>query len=331
MFTKADYEARCRLAHGIPNFIGIGAPKAGTTWLSRCLSEHPDVYMAPIKETEFFKFGDCFSRLHEYSKYFAGANGEHAVGEFTVRYLAMEKVPERIAMSIPDVKILVSLRNPIEQVQSWYWHLKKQNQFDSPGTRNDVSLEGAIDGFSELLLGHAFYGRHLEKWFCHFDRRQVMVILYDDICAAPNAVLRELFQFLDVDAQFEPASAYSRDAGVRRGTSPRNRVSGALHRSCYRLLNQVYAPLKRSLGTARAAALKDRLRVRQTLETLFQKPGYVAMSAQTRSKLVDIFASDVEALSRVIDRDLSDWLDEPKQVPRSARSEVASGRTRWPH
>src|ERR1051325_1190747 len=90
----------------LPTFIGIGAPKAGTTWLAKCLGEHPDVFMAAVKETEFFKFADCEDRLEQYSSHFSSANGAHAVGEFSVRYLSFAGVPERIKRVLPHAKLI---------------------------------------------------------------------------------------------------------------------------------------------------------------------------------------------------------------------------------
>jgi hypothetical protein len=60
----------------LPNFIGIGAPKAGTTWLAKCLGEHPDVFMAAVKETEFWKFADAEQRLAEYAAHSASPFGK---------------------------------------------------------------------------------------------------------------------------------------------------------------------------------------------------------------------------------------------------------------
>ena len=80
----------------LPNFVGIGAAKSGTTWLTRCLGEHPDIFMAPVKETEFWKFPDAEQRLDDYATYFKGVQNEGAIGEFSVRYLSFPGVPERL-------------------------------------------------------------------------------------------------------------------------------------------------------------------------------------------------------------------------------------------
>src|SRR5947208_7454350 len=110
----------------LPNFIGIGAPKAGTTWLAKCLAEHPQVFMAAVKKTNFFDYAAIEGRMTEYEIHFAGAEGKKAVGEYSVRYLLSAHAPERIQQILPGVRLIVSFRNPIDQVYSHYWHLHRQ-------------------------------------------------------------------------------------------------------------------------------------------------------------------------------------------------------------
>src|SRR5712691_3777957 len=101
-------ETRTKVGVILPNFIGIGAPKAGTTWLAKCLGEHPQVFMAAMKETEFWKLADAEQRLEEYAVHFKAADGARAVGEFSVRYLSLSGVPERIKHLLPQAKLIVS-------------------------------------------------------------------------------------------------------------------------------------------------------------------------------------------------------------------------------
>src|ERR1700730_8549447 len=100
----------------LPNFIGIGAPKAGTTWLFLCLKEHPQIFVAERKETNFFDYNNAENRLPEYEEHFANSSGFEAVGEISTRYLTSTRAPERIRSVIPNVRLFVSLRNPIDQV-----------------------------------------------------------------------------------------------------------------------------------------------------------------------------------------------------------------------
>jgi hypothetical protein len=291
----------------LPNFIGIGAPKAGTTWLARCLAEHPQVYMAPVKETSFFRYDDPAGRLPEYEAHFFGAEGCMALGEFTTSYLESERPPAAIRTLLPNVRLLVSLRNPIEQVYSHYWHLARQN-FHT-GTQTDTcTFEEAIDRYGEKMFTAAEYHRHLQRWFGFFDRSQVLVLLYDDLLTEPGRVLRELYAFLGVDPDFIAPSTHETGAAVRRGVSPRSSRLGRLHSLVYDRLNRgVYRPLKGLLGMRRAARLKDLLRVRQGLEAVFFRQGYPSMRRETRALLAERFKNEIRGIEEITGRDLSHW------------------------
>lgn len=293
----------------LPNFIGIGAPKAGTTWLARCLSEHPQVFVAAVKEVVFFDYGTIEGRLDEYETHFQRANGAAAVGEFTTRYLASNRPPSRIRAMLPDVRLIVSLRNPIDQVYSHYWHLLRQN-FHSWGTGNlPRNFEEALESQQEQLWASAFYYRHLSRWLEHFDRQQLLILFYDDICQRPDEVLRQTYSFLQVDSSFVPPSVRTKNSGTRKGTSPRNRLLGRVHSYVYDRLNRrVYHPLKGFIGVRRADGLKRLLGVRRVMEGLFFRTGYPPMKSRTRSRLANHFADEVKSLSQLTGRDLSHWV-----------------------
>ena len=115
----------------LPNFIIAGAPKAGTTSLYHYLSEHPEVFMSDPKEVNFFSkeeidaqglYYDIFKagNISEYKKLFINANGKKAVGEASVSYLYYQEVPQKIKRIIPDAKIIIALRSPVERAFSHY-------------------------------------------------------------------------------------------------------------------------------------------------------------------------------------------------------------------
>jgi len=128
----------------LPTFIGIGAPKAATTWLGHQLREHPDVFLAPVKETHFFTQDTIEGCLDQYESYFTEAEEETAIGEISVDYYRSGIVPGRIHRYLPEVRLFVSVRNPIEQAYSYYWHFQRQN-FHNEGHAG--SFEEAIDVF----------------------------------------------------------------------------------------------------------------------------------------------------------------------------------------
>lgn len=292
----------------LPTYIGIGAPKAGTTWLAKCLSEHPEVFMAAVKEVEFWKLADAAQRLDEYAAHFHGSEGKRAVGEYSVRYLSLPGVAERIHQTLPQAKLLVALRNPMDQVYSNFWHLHRQN-FNSvePG-QAPQNVEDALRTHKDFLLQPARYASNLASFYARFPRTQIHIMFYEEISAEPERVLREVFSFLGVDPAFQPPSTRERGSAVRQGTSPRNPLLGRLHKSVYQgLVNYAYRPLKQLVGTRRAATLKERLRVRPLMEKAFMRTGYPPMDARTRALLRAEFATELSELARLTGRTLTHW------------------------
>ena len=292
----------------LPNFIGIGAPKAGTTWLARCLGEHPQVFMAAMKETEFWKFTDAEQRLDEYAIHFKRADGALAIGEFSVRYLSLSGVPERIQRVLPRAKFIVSLRNPIDQVYSNYWHLQRQNFGLADASQAPRSIEEALRDHREFLLAPARYASHLSRWQAQFPSEQLLVILYDDIQRRPAEVLRRAFAFLEVDPDFRPPSLTEKGSAVRQGTSPRSETAARWHGAIYGgLVQQVYTPMKQMLGVRNAARIKETLRVRTIMERLFMRKGYPPMRTETRGLLAREFASELDELTRLTGLNFDSW------------------------
>lgn len=291
----------------LPTFLGLGAPKAATTWLFQCLHDHPDVFVADIKETEFFSWGHTIRDLNEYRRHFASVNGETAIGEITTSYLYWDGTAERVHKVLPDARLFVSLRNPMDQVYSHYWHLRRQNFHQNDHLRPS-SFEHALDMYPEKLLHPARYGEHLAHWLEVFEQDQLHIIWYDDIQTKPEQVLETLYAFLDVDTNVKPSALQSDGTSVRRGTSPQNPFYERMYTALYDGLTQhVYHPVKQWIGPARAEWLKNTLRVRETLETLFRNEGYPDMSPETRSRLRDHFADDIARLEDLTGRDLQHW------------------------
>lgn len=293
----------------LPNFIGIGAPKAGTTWLARCLGQHPQVFMAAAKEVCFLDYGEIEGRLHEYEEHFVGSERAVAVGEFTTRYLASERPPARIKALLPGAQLIVSLRNPIDQVYSHYWHLLRQNFHGWDGDHQPRSFEEALERFGDRLLGHALYHTHLSRWLSFFDRDQLLICFYDDICARPEAVIREVYSFLGVDPDYLPPSLRARGTDTRQGVSLRNDLVGRCYSKIYGRLNRhVYYPLKRRIGVARASRVKDALRVRQLMELVFFRKSYPPMKQETRALLAERFRDEIAGLEELTSRNLGLWI-----------------------
>jgi len=293
----------------LPNFLGIGPTKTATTWLFACLREHPQVFLPEVKETQFFARRNDTDDLTEYESFFSGAANVKAVGEISPRYFASPEAPARVHRHIPGAMLIITLRHPVERLESEFWHLHRMNVHVGDTSRNvPDSIQAALHTHADALIEPSLYAKHLARWMAMFPRAQLHIIFSEDIKSAPGEVMRGVFRFLGVDEHFSPAALTEAGANVRRGVSPRSPMLGKAYTMIYSLLVRgVYRPVRRVIGLKRAAAIKDGLRARQVMSALFHKQGYPKMDATTRAMLLKRFEADVCELEAMTGRDLSAW------------------------
>ncbi|HLC76285.1 MAG TPA: sulfotransferase [Candidatus Peribacterales bacterium] len=193
----------------LPNFLIIGATKAGTTSIHHYLGQHPDIFVCKRKETNFFAqdsatcfLGDSIRTQEQYEQEFAEVKNEKAIGETSPAYLAVPAAPTNIHALIPHAKLIAILRNPTERAYSHFLMRRRQ------GREFRASFEQCIDEEDidpERSYKHrGFYGEQLERYYKIFPKEQILVLLYEDFVDNPNNVLRTIFTFLGVDPTFEP-------------------------------------------------------------------------------------------------------------------------------
>jgi hypothetical protein len=292
----------------LPTYIGIGAPKAATTWLAKCLSEHPDVFMVPKKETSFFDWDTIDGRVSRYEAEFESVEEETAVGELSTRYLASERAPARVHRLLPDVDLFVSLRDPVEQIQSHYWHLHRQNFHQWDREKVPDSFGEALRQYEDKLLGPARYYTHLRRWLQYFDRSQLLILFYDDIQNQPKTVLQELYEHLGVNPNFEPPSLERQDSSTRRGVSPRGETLDRIRRIIYDFANRkVYQSMKSSIGKDRARKIKEAMNVRGVIESIFMKKGYPNIKHKNKKKIMKVMREEIGGIENITGRRLVSW------------------------
>ncbi|NBB16039.1 hypothetical protein GVN21_11790 [Caulobacter sp. SLTY] len=283
---------------GGPTLLGIGAAKAGTTWLAEVLGAHPQVFVHPQKELNALLYRDLDSRIDEYRAYFDGAEDTPVRCDFSVRYLNADLAPAAASRLAPNAKLLMLLRNPVDQVQSHYWHLRRQNFHQVDPVLDPPDIFGALDRYPELILEPALYAKHLDRWLAHFPRERLMLIDNRDLRARPNETLAEICDFLGVDRfDFSTALGQTSTTDARGGVQPRGGVLGRLFPKLYVGISRgPYRWFKTAFGVERADGLKRLLRLRQVSEKVFFKPGYPALDAADRRRLYDRFAADIDRL-----------------------------------
>jgi hypothetical protein len=280
----------------LPNFLIIGAPRSGTTLLYEGLRKHPEVYMSPVKEPLFFSGYGKMERMEEYQGLFAGVTNERLVGEASTLYLYSPEAPTRIALSLPDVKLIAILRNPVDRAYSNFLHHVKigfqNSDFSSALATEERSMR---EGRSPFLYYRdlGFYGRQIERYLAIFDRSQMLFLLYEDLPIDPAGVFGTVFRFLGVDANL-PVD-----------TSVKHNPSGVpIHSRLHRL---VTGPS--SVKTVLKAILPEDFQERLLLRALNLTLSKPSLDPEIRHRLASEYRQDIQKTQELIGRDLSTWLE----------------------
>jgi hypothetical protein len=290
-----------------PDFLILGAAKAGTTALSLYLSQHPGVFMPAQRETNFFALegavpafsgpGDAsavnhkaVTRWEDYLDLFAQAPPTCRVGECSPLYLYHPLVADRVVRRLPEVRLIVVLRQPADRAYASYLHLVRDG-------RETASFEEGLAREAERIaagyehLWHyremGFYGRQLQRYFDRFDARQIHVVRYEEFQQTPERVLAGLFAFLGVDPTFTP----DRTRRPNRSGVPRYRRLFRMLAGATALRSWMPEPLR-----GRAATLVQ--------QVLLRRP---PMPDGIRRRLLDGYREDTRVFERLAGIDLSDW------------------------
>jgi hypothetical protein len=275
----------------LPTFLGIGVPKAGTTWLYNLLLSHPEAYIP--KELKGIRF---FNRNYElgtewYQGFFppdAEAGDYKAIGEITAHYLYNVNCPERIASQLDQPKLILMLRNPVDRSWSHY--------------RHSVRLSNYQGTFEEFLnddpgvIRFSHYAEHIRRYWSIIDPDRMLILLSDQVFKDFLSARNEIAQFLELDAGKFPADAGSRV--VNKGFIPR-------YRSVYSIFAKTAeAARDHNIHWPRNLALK--LGVKRIISA---KGEYqpMKMRPETRQYLLGIFDQEISELETLLQSDLSRW------------------------
>jgi hypothetical protein len=194
-----------------PNFFIVGAAKAGTTSLYYYLNEIRGVYMSKVKEPYYFSPhyvqrypGETVTDKEEYLRLFENTSSYIAVGEASPSYLWDPDSPKLIHQAVPNARIIILLRDPIERAYSHYMMDVKFGAHDRKSSfyhdlmRGYKSQEKAY-GISPLYVELGMYSKQVKRYFDQFGRQQVKVIIYEEFIQHPEETVNDVLAFLEVN------------------------------------------------------------------------------------------------------------------------------------
>jgi len=310
-----------------PNFFLVGAPKCGTTSLYFYLDQHPQIYMSPIKEPHFladeirlsnytarfremaeaklagldeYLAGDMTSkfsagpieRWEDYLRLFQKGKDKTARGDASPCYLWSPTAPVNIAERFPDARILMILRDPVERAFSQYMHMLT---FAAAPISFRMYVDQCLHSHSTLIgelypfLYFGFYAAQVQRYLALFPPDRVRIYWYEDYQQHPAAMLRDVFEFLEVDPAFD-ADLSERHMLAR---VPR---SYAVNRA----LKPVWGKLKASIPAPVTRKLK---------RMVFRPRESMTMLSEDRAFLRELYRDDIQKLQELTGRDLGRWQD----------------------
>ncbi len=283
------------------DFVGIGASKAGTTWLGHMIGDHPQLCMSEPKEVHFFNDRLAFRSnllkpnyrkgVEWYRKYFNHCGSSKIKGEITPRYFTDPVVPERIKSFNSEVKILVCIRNPMDRIYSHYHFAKSFLK------KEDRPFISAIQEEPEYLDMSLYY-KNISMYLQHFSRDQFFFIWFEDIRKQPEKLLYELYSFLGVDPSHKPKGLVEKSNPARE--SRIKWMQNAIRRLHYFMVSIGLSGL---IQMVKKAGLRD-LVLRLNSKPLKKEP----FPTEVQQYIIEKVRDDVRSLEKLLDKDLQHWL-----------------------
>ena len=260
------------------------------------------MFLSDTKEPHFFNSRDtnlqpvrAFDELglDWYRRFFRRHESQRAVGEATPLYLCDLDAPSRIARTLPDVRLVCSLRDPVTRAHSHYWMAHRKGNVDEP-------LLALVERDDERIIRRGDYAEQLERYFALFGPERVLVLVHEELFDDPQRTLRAVARHIGAAEEDTPRVHAGREFGASRYRSQlllRVTAGGAKRMRRHRGLDNMLDVAKR---VGLAARVKDFNRIEAV------NP---ALDAETRQALTERYRESVARLTRLLGRPLP-WTTE---------------------
>ena len=303
-----------------PDFIIAGAAKCGTTALWHYLDAQPEVGMTYIKEPRFFteakggmahgvvdaaipRSGTYHRGWDWYDELWRDAPEGGTRGEASTIYFVAQDAPRLIRQHVPDVRLIMMVRDPADRMYSHYWQEQKAG-WDMGPFRDLVDTDHPRERYFETT---SHYKANIERFLEHFDRDQIMVIVKEDLDNEPERILEEVFRFIGVDPAFRPASIGNRFNVQRLPRFP--------------WIRRLSERLRATVGVALPHPVRQAFgRTQRKLERRLSVPNaYPPLEPDLRATLIERFEEDI--------RFIEQWVGRPRPSWRAIHPTEAAGKT----
>ena len=296
----------------LPNFLVVGAAKSGTTALYHYLAQHPEVFLSPIKETNFFALKDkdlsfkgpgdykgihrrTITEIGDYYNQFIKVTDEKSIGEICPSYLYFEDAPKNIKEHIPKVKIIAILREPVARAFSAWVHLTRDG-------REYLNFKEALadeprrikENWAEIwhYKEESKYYNQLKRYYDSFPKENIKVVIYEDFKKNQMRVYGEICNFIGVKSSFVP----SMSAKHNKGGIPKNKIIWNLmmKQNIWKTLFNHLMPIK----------IRKMIKEKIEARNVNKKP---QLDENKRKELSVQFRDEINKVEQLIEQDLTVW------------------------
>ena len=215
-----------------PNTFIIGVQKAGTTTLDDWLSQHPQIYCyETLKDVHLFARFKSFKEIEARMKQEPIAyKDEPVVLQSAVNYIFYPSMLQQIAERSPNAKLIIILRNPVQRAFSAYSYFKKmlrENRtiHEALLYKPKTNLSFSKDNNDFTYIEHGMYGEQVKNCLQHFTKDQLLVLDYEEL-KDPSSLLKKIFSFLQIDADFQPDLTPKNVTGTTKSASLQKGIIG---------------------------------------------------------------------------------------------------------
>lgn len=270
------------------DFIAVGPFKTGTSWIYNYLANYQQVAL-PTKVKETFFFDKKFDQGTDwYYSHFEHIEPNQKVGEVAPSYFSSREAAERIYLHNPNCKIIVTFREPVSRLTSFYLHMKQRGEIE-PQTSFLEALSQV-----DTLKNTALYYRHLSRWIDIFGSDNVEVIFFEDLVKSPTQFAQILCEKLDLDLE-----TTERDLSEKVNSSHAP-INHGLAKVMYSSVNLLH-----DLGLHKLVDYGKNIGIKKLL--LSKKTPKFELNQQEFAAALNLVQDDVLMLESSLDMDLSEW------------------------
>lgn len=320
---RKTYNSRNEEMACLPQFIIVGAMKAGTNSLCHILNNHPQIFI-PDQEIFFFDIDDIeqhpdflvyssdswsypnyeknFDRyVSWYLSFFKRAKESQVIGECSTSYLASRKAARRIAELLPNVKLIFILRDPTLRAYSHYWHHLRTG-------RAIYDFEHTLQYMPMTIIGRSLYKAQIERYKTYFPHESLKFIIFEEFIQSMEELIKDICRFIGISPEID---LHSIDTHKNPTLIPRNLLLQILRNKILRgqslWIYEDHLPDRRSKRPRASSAFFKKI------DNFFDKinpilgKGMPPMKPQTRKLLNELFARENQGLSELVGKNVESY------------------------